>query len=163
MPSRDIMADTWIVVPARGGSKGIRGKNLRPLAGRPLILHVLDEMACIVPRERLVVTTDDSIRTSARNRLCGTVVRCQEGAINGEVVIELPGGTGVAIDVATADRDQAIAAARSVLVRVLASIHGARSCRLASRRRAAVSELRYSRPPGCARIVAPAALNACRP
>lgn len=61
MPSRDIMADTWIVVPARGGSKGIRGKNLRPLAGRPLILHVLDEMACIVPRERLVVTTDDSI------------------------------------------------------------------------------------------------------
>ncbi len=27
----------WIMVPARGGSRGIRGKNLRTLAGRPLI------------------------------------------------------------------------------------------------------------------------------
>jgi molybdate transport system regulatory protein len=40
----------------------------------------------------VIVTTDESLRTSARNRLCGTVVRCQEGAVNGEVVIELPGG-----------------------------------------------------------------------
>lgn len=40
----------------------------------------------------VIVTTDTSFRTSARNRLCGTVVRCQEGAVNGEVIIELPGG-----------------------------------------------------------------------
>jgi len=45
----------------RGGSKGIRGKNLRSLAGRPLILHVLDELSRVVPRDRLVVSTDDSL------------------------------------------------------------------------------------------------------
>lgn len=51
----------WIMVPARGGSRGIRGKNLRTLAGRPLILHVLDELSRVVPRERLIVSTDDSL------------------------------------------------------------------------------------------------------
>ena len=50
------------------------------------------EAYALVKAPWVIVTTDDSIRTSARNRLCGTVVRCQEGAINGEVVIELPGG-----------------------------------------------------------------------
>ncbi len=44
----------------------------------------------------VIVTTDEGMRTSARNRLCGTVSRCVEGAVNGEVVIDLPGGKSVA-------------------------------------------------------------------
>ena len=44
----------------------------------------------------VIVTTSDGFRTSARNELKGTVVRCQEGAVNGEVVIELEGGKSVA-------------------------------------------------------------------
>ncbi|HNQ04525.1 MAG TPA: TOBE domain-containing protein [Thiobacillaceae bacterium] len=44
----------------------------------------------------VILTTEDSLKTSARNRLCGTVVRCQEGAVNGEVILELPGGKTVA-------------------------------------------------------------------
>lgn len=40
----------------------------------------------------VIVTTDAGLKTSARNRLCGSVVRCQTGAVNAEVVIELPGG-----------------------------------------------------------------------
>ena len=47
--------------------------------------------------------------------------------------------------------------------RVLPSIQGASSWRLASSRAAAVSEFRYSRPAGCARMVAPAALNDLQP
>ena len=43
----------------------------------------------------MIVTTDENLRTSARNRLCGTVSRCIEGAVNGEVVIDLPGGKAV--------------------------------------------------------------------
>ncbi len=31
-----------ILIPARGGSKGIPGKNIKPLAGRPLIYYTLD-------------------------------------------------------------------------------------------------------------------------
>ncbi len=40
----------------------------------------------------ILVLEDDMLRCSARNRLCGTVVSCIEGAVNGEVGIELPGG-----------------------------------------------------------------------
>ncbi len=40
----------------------------------------------------ILVLADDSLRSSARNRLCGTVVTCIEGAVNGEVGLELPGG-----------------------------------------------------------------------
>lgn len=50
------------------------------------------EAYALVKAPWVIVTTDESLKTSARNRLCGTVVRCQEGAVNGEVVIELPGG-----------------------------------------------------------------------
>lgn len=50
------------------------------------------EACALVKAPWVIVSTDESVRTSARNRLAGTVVRCQEGAVNGEVVIELPGG-----------------------------------------------------------------------
>ena len=50
------------------------------------------EAYALVKAPWVIVTTDESLKTSARNRLCGIVVRCIEGAINGEVVIELPGG-----------------------------------------------------------------------
>ena len=47
-----------VVVPARGGSKGIKLKNLRPLAGVPLVArvgHLLKELLWI---DRAVVSTD---------------------------------------------------------------------------------------------------------
>jgi molybdate transport system regulatory protein len=50
------------------------------------------EAYALVKAPWVIVSTDEKMKTSARNRLCGTVVRCQEGAINSEVVIELPGG-----------------------------------------------------------------------
>lgn len=50
------------------------------------------EAFALIKAPWVIVTTDDGLKTSARNRLCGTVVRCQEGAVNAEVVIELPGG-----------------------------------------------------------------------
>jgi len=46
------------IVPARGGSKGVSGKNIKMLAGKPLILHTLDaarESGCF---EKILVTTD---------------------------------------------------------------------------------------------------------
>lgn len=50
------------------------------------------EAYALVKAPWVILTTEEHLKTSARNRLCGTVVRCQEGAINAEVVIELPGG-----------------------------------------------------------------------
>lgn len=46
------------VIPARGGSKGLPGKNLRPLAGLPLIAHSIMAAAMIPIVTRCVVSTD---------------------------------------------------------------------------------------------------------
>ena len=47
------------LVPARGGSRTIPRKNVRPLAGRPLIEHVLRAIAASEAVDRAVVSTDD--------------------------------------------------------------------------------------------------------
>jgi molybdate transport system regulatory protein len=76
------------------------------------------EAYALVKAPWVIVTTDETMKTSARNRLCGTVVRCQEGAINAEVVIELPGGKMV---VATVTNDSVTSLGLKV---------GARACAL---------------------------------
>lgn len=46
------------IIPARGGSKGVPGKNIKPLAGKPLIVHTI-EAALASALTTVVVTTDD--------------------------------------------------------------------------------------------------------
>lgn len=48
-----------IVIPARGGSKGIPYKNITPLNGRPLIAYTIDVARAIAPDERIILSTDD--------------------------------------------------------------------------------------------------------
>jgi molybdate transport system regulatory protein len=43
----------------------------------------------------LITAADPGIRLSARNRLCGNVSRITRGAVNSDVVIDLPGGSAV--------------------------------------------------------------------
>jgi len=47
------------VIPARGGSKGVAGKNLRLLAGEPLLVHTLRAAQAARLLDTLVVSTDD--------------------------------------------------------------------------------------------------------
>ncbi len=61
-----------------------------------LSLKAGSEAYAMVKAPWVIVTTSDGFKTSARNELHGKVVRCQEGAINGEVIIELAGGKTVA-------------------------------------------------------------------
>jgi N-acylneuraminate cytidylyltransferase len=49
---------TLAVIPARGGSKGLPGKNVRPLAGLPLIEHSLRLAALCSEIDRTIVSTD---------------------------------------------------------------------------------------------------------
>jgi CMP-N-acetylneuraminic acid synthetase len=56
------MADPKIlaVIPARGGSKGVPRKNIRPLAGRPLIAYTIETALAARDRlHRVIVSTDD--------------------------------------------------------------------------------------------------------
>ena len=54
------------------------------------------EVYALIKASWIIIATDNSLKFSARNRLCGVVARCQEGAVNAEVVIELPGGKTLA-------------------------------------------------------------------
>jgi N-acylneuraminate cytidylyltransferase len=52
------MTGVMAVVPARGGSKGLPGKNLRLLGGVPLVAHAIRQAAAAVTVDRVVVSTD---------------------------------------------------------------------------------------------------------
>lgn len=49
-----------VVIPARGGSKGIPHKNIKPLGGKPLIYYSIDIARQFTTDENICVTTDDS-------------------------------------------------------------------------------------------------------
>jgi N-acylneuraminate cytidylyltransferase len=47
------------IIPARGGSKGIPRKNLRFLAGKPLIAHTIEQALQARLVDRVLISTDD--------------------------------------------------------------------------------------------------------
>ena len=47
------------IIPARGGSKRIPGKNLKNIDGRPLIAHTVEQAALSRRLHRTIVSTDD--------------------------------------------------------------------------------------------------------
>lgn len=47
------------IIPARGGSKGIPKKNIRLLAGKPLIVYTIAEAVKSKCFDRIIVSTDD--------------------------------------------------------------------------------------------------------
>jgi len=53
--SRKILA----IIPARGGSKGVPGKNIRLLCGKPLIAYAIEAALATSDIFRVIVTTDD--------------------------------------------------------------------------------------------------------
>lgn len=75
---RKIMA----VIPARGGSKGIPGKNIHPLGGKPLIAYTIEQAAAVPELDLTVVSTDD-------DKIAKTAVEW------GSAVIKRPAGLAV--------------------------------------------------------------------
>ena len=45
---------------ARGGSKGVPRKNIRPLDGRPLLAYSIDALKASDYIDRIIVSTDDA-------------------------------------------------------------------------------------------------------
>ena len=48
-----------VIIPARGGSKGIPHKNIKPLNGKPLIHYTIDVARCVAVDADICVSTDD--------------------------------------------------------------------------------------------------------
>lgn len=93
------------VIPLRGGSKGLPGKNTRPLAGKPLYRHAVD-LALEAGASRVLISTDihevltaelpPSVQALQRPpQLCGDTVpmapvlvhALQTGQVQGPVVL----------------------------------------------------------------------------
>lgn len=53
------MSRELFIIPARGGSKGIPRKNIKPLCGRPLIHYSIDVARSLAPDSNIIVSTDD--------------------------------------------------------------------------------------------------------
>lgn len=57
---------TLFLIPARGGSKGIPGKNIKPFCGKPLICHSIDHARALSDDSLICVSTDsEEIRQAA--------------------------------------------------------------------------------------------------
>ena len=92
------------LVTARGGSKGLPGKNMRPLCGKPLIVWTIDAARAARCLDAVVVSTDDPIIAEAARQAGAEVPFIRP--------VELAGDTASSIDtvlhavdfLATADR-----------------------------------------------------------
>jgi CMP-N-acetylneuraminic acid synthetase len=68
------MLRTIALIPARGGSKRLPRKNLRPFAGQPLIYHSIALAHTIPGLERCLVSTEDAEIASAAQRFGAEVI-----------------------------------------------------------------------------------------
>ena len=49
------------VIPVRGGSKGVPGKNIRPVCGKPLLAWTIECALATKGLDRIVVSSDDEV------------------------------------------------------------------------------------------------------
>ena len=57
------------IITARGGSKGVPGKNLKLLAGRPLLAYTVDSARACQALDRVILTTEDETIAEAGRTL----------------------------------------------------------------------------------------------
>ena len=72
----DVTSRVVAVIPARGGSKGVPGKNLRRVGGRSLVARAVDACRAAQTISEVYVSTDDAaITRAARDAGAGVVDR----------------------------------------------------------------------------------------
>jgi N,N'-diacetyllegionaminate synthase len=75
MNFKPLTGRTIATICARGGSKGLPGKNIRPFAGRPLIAHTISQALQCAEIDAVYVSTDD-VEIAAVARTAGAIVPC---------------------------------------------------------------------------------------
>jgi CMP-N,N'-diacetyllegionaminic acid synthase len=85
MEEKNILA----IIPARGGSKGIPGKNIREFAGKPLIVHSIEAaLKCPLVTRTVVSTDDDKIAAISIAHGAEVIKRPGELAADSSLVID---------------------------------------------------------------------------
>lgn len=62
-----------VIIPARGGSKGVPGKNIKSLAGKPLIQYTIEAALDVFRADHILVSTD-SEEIKSVSESCGVEV-----------------------------------------------------------------------------------------
>lgn len=78
-----------VVVPARGGSKGIKLKNIRPLAGKPLIAYTAEIVSLLKFVDRAVVSTDNEKIADIARQYGLSVPFLRPPELSGDIVSDL--------------------------------------------------------------------------
>jgi N-acylneuraminate cytidylyltransferase len=78
------------IVPARGGSKSIPRKNIRPLAGAPLLAYSIAAGLAARLVDRVIVSTDDEEIAAIARRWGAEVPFVRPAALAGDAVPDLP-------------------------------------------------------------------------
>ena len=55
------------IIPARGGSKGVPKKNIKPLGGKPLILWTVEAAMAAEKIDRVILSTDNDFLKSLQS------------------------------------------------------------------------------------------------
>ncbi len=85
MAKKQILA----IIPARGGSKGIPGKNIRTFAGKPLLVHSIEAaLQCPLIHKTVVSTDDDAIAGISNAHGAEVIKRPAELAADASLVID---------------------------------------------------------------------------
>ncbi|RUO65932.1 CMP-N-acetylneuraminic acid synthetase [Pseudidiomarina planktonica] len=79
---------TILVIPARGGSKGIPRKSIRPVAGKPMIYYAIQAGLHSRNVDSVVVTTDDDEIALLSERFGATVIKRSEDLSGDKVTLD---------------------------------------------------------------------------
>lgn len=72
------------VIPARGGSKGVPGKNIRPVGGKPLIAWTIEAAKSSKFLDRIVLSSDDQEIIAAAQKYNCDVPFVRESQLAGD-------------------------------------------------------------------------------
>lgn len=77
------------IIPARGGSKGVPRKNIRPLAGKPLIVYTI-EAALASRLSEVIVSTDDEEIAEVGTKAGAKVPFIRPADLSGDAAKSIP-------------------------------------------------------------------------
>ncbi|HEX5058466.1 MAG TPA: acylneuraminate cytidylyltransferase family protein [Kofleriaceae bacterium] len=84
------MSNVVAIIPARGGSKGIKRKNLVPLAGKPLVAHSVQHALDAKLVDRVIVSTEDAEIAEAARAAGAEVPFLRPDELAGDLVLDWP-------------------------------------------------------------------------
>ncbi len=78
------------IIPARGGSKGVPRKNIKPLAGKPLLAWTIETALSASCLDRVILSTDDEEIADVGRRFGMDVPFLRPSQIAGDDTTDLP-------------------------------------------------------------------------